>query len=269
MIRSARYRPRRSVAWRCLLGVALIAFSLPPVALARVEAGPETAAKSPPLINPTTHDIQGTRVTPNECAYSLTLTLAPGQRAVREDAVAENQTTCTMRVQRGVPADLTEAPEESGMSVASFSATPTEVSGGPIGTLAVHSKGYHKSYYEDPVGIDVNSVRNNVDWVWNGSRVSNGLCEAHYGWFAGSGWGLHENNFFCRYESSQTQLRSSSFAHFKNGIFCAFIDTHTYYERNNAYGRANGDLVGTVNARKSGGCTGLLSFHHFLRRTLN
>jgi hypothetical protein len=33
-------------------------------------------------------------------------------------------------------------------------------------------------------------------------------------------------------------------------------DTHTYYERNNAYGKANGNLVGTVSARKSGGCTG-------------
>ncbi len=98
-------------------------------------------------------------------------------------------------------------------------------------------------------------------------RVSCGTRD--YGWYSTSGWGLKENNFFCRYENSQTQVRSSSYAHFKNGIFCAFIDTHTYYDRNNAYGKANGYLVGTVNAYKKGGCTGLLSFHTQLRRTLN
>jgi len=122
---------------------------------------------------------------------------------------------------------------------------------------------------EDPPGIDVNSVRNDVDWYWNGSYVYNGYCSYSYGWFSASGWGLKENDFFCRYENSQTQLRSSSYVHFKNGIFCAFIDTHTYYERNNAYGKFNGYLSGQVNWRKTGGCTGLLSFHTQLRRTLN
>jgi hypothetical protein len=269
MTRSVRRPWGRQRLWRSVLAVALIAFSLPPIAAARLEGGQTPATKSPPLVNPLTLDIQGDRVSPDACEYTLTLELAPGQTAVREDVVVDDDKTCTMRVQRGVPADLTEAPEEEGMSGQSGWATATGGAVDQIGPLAVHSKGYHKSYFEDPPGIDVNSVRNDVDWVWNGSRVSNGICAYHYGWFSASGWGLHENNFFCRYESSQTQLRSSSYAHFKNGIFCAFIDTHTYYERNNAYGKANGNLVGTVNWRKTGGCTGLLSFHHFLRRTLN
>ena len=70
-------------------------------------------------------------------------------------------------------------------------------------------------------------------------------------------------------KNSQTQVRSSSYAHFRNGIFCLTIDTHTYYDRNNAYGKYNGYLVGQVTWRKSGGCTGLLSFHSRLVRTLN
>jgi hypothetical protein len=271
MNRSAPGRLRRSVPWRATLSVvAVVVFALPPVAAAALQGEGRAGSKPPPLVDPLTLDIQGQRVGPDRCQYTSTLELAPGEPAVREDVITVDDASCTMRVQRGVPADLAEAAPEPGMSEQSGSAVAKERGAFVRArTLATHSHGYHKSYYEDPVQLDVNSVRNDVDWTWNGSSVSGGSCSYHYGWLSGSGWGLKENNFFCRYENSQTQVRSSSYAHFKNGIFCAFIDTHTYYDRNNAYGKSNGNLVGTISASKSGGCTGLLSFHHLLRRTLN
>ncbi|MGH2997286.1 MAG: hypothetical protein ACRDM9_13305, partial [Gaiellaceae bacterium] len=249
MNRSTRGRGGRARGWRSTLGLlALAAVSLPPVAAAGLERGEDTAPKPPPLVNPLTLDVAGKRVGPNVCEYTSTLEVAPGEVSVREDVIAVDDATCTMRVQRGVPADLAEPADEPGSSTKTGEATPKpdRSLAGAGRALATHSKGYHKSYFEDPPGIDVNSVRNDVDWVWNGSTVSNGLCSYTYGWFAASGWGLKENNFFCRYENSQTQLRSSSYVHFKNGIFCLFIDTHTYYERNNAYGKWNGNLVGTI-----------------------
>jgi hypothetical protein len=271
MHRSPQGRRWRSVPWRATLGVVAVSvFSLPPVAAAALQGEGRAGGKPPPLVNPLTLDIQGQRIAPDNCRFTSALELAPGQPAVREDVIAVDDATCTMRVQRGVPADLAEPAPEPGTSQQSGRAVAQErFAFARTRALATHSHGYHKSYYEDPVQLDVNSVRNDVDWYWNGSWVSSASCSYHYGWLSGSGWGLKENNFFCRYENSQTQVRSSSYAHFKNGIFCAFIDTHTYYDRNNAYGKYNGYLVGTVSASKSGGCTALLSFHHLLRRTLN
>lgn len=265
-----KHRRKPSAPWRSTLGLlALVALSLTPVAAAGLDESGQTAV-SPPLVNPLTLDIAGKHVAGSACEFSSTVTLSPGEIAVREDVIAVDDASCTARVERGVPADVAEQPVESGMSEESGSAAPDgETATSPADTQAVHSKGYHKSYFEDPPGIDVNSVQNSVDWVWNGNTVSNGHCAYHYGWFSGSGWGLHENNFFCRYENNQTQVRSSSYAHFKNGVFCFFIDTHTYYNRNNAYGKANGYLVGQITWRKSGGCIGLLSFHHILKRTQN
>jgi hypothetical protein len=273
---------------RTVVGVAFIAaIGVPPVAHAAIAGDDRTAAERAPLVNAVTATVKGERVAPGTCKYSSSLQLAPGEQAIREDSIAFDDASCTMTVVRGTPADPSQpegAPDattaesdpaawsykEGGAAATGASSAPGVDSASATTALAaVHSAGYHKSYYEDPVGIDVNSVRNNVNWYWNGSYVYNGYCSYHYGWYSTSGWGLKENNFFCRYENSQTQVRSSSYVHFKNGIFCAFIDTHTYYDRNNAYGKYNGYLVGTVSAYKQGGCTGLLSFHHFLKRTLN
>jgi hypothetical protein len=260
---------------RTVVGIALfIVIGVPPVAHAALSGGPAAAAERPALLNAVTATLKGERVAPGLCKYTSTLKLAPGEQAVQEDSIAIDDSSCTMTVQRGTPAFVIDDAGAPGLSekqggAAATSAPTAQNSALAVAASAVHSAGYYKSYYEDPVGIDVNSVRNNVDWYWNGSYVYNGYCSYNYGWYSPSGWGLKENDFFCRYENSQNQVRSSSHVHFKNGIFCAFIDTHTYYDRNNAYGKYNGYLTGTVNAYKQGGCTGLLSFHTLLRRTLN
>jgi hypothetical protein len=264
-------RPTRAGTWRTrLVLVAVLAFAAPPLAAAAVD-GRAAAGAEPPIRDPVTLDLAGQRVGPNTCRWELGLALAPGQAALREDVTLVDDATCTLRVQRGVPTEEGEAEDARNMSFRSGQAR-ADTGRAPAGAaraLATHSKGYHKSYYEDPVKLDVNSVRNDVDWYWNGSSVSSGLCSYSYGWLSGSGWSLKENNFFCRYEDSQRLLRSSSYAHFRNGVFCFTIDTHTYYDRNNAYGRRDGYLLGTVSASKSGGCTALLSFGHVLKRTLN
>lgn len=52
--------------------------------------------------------------------------------------------------------------------------------------------------------IDVNSVQNNIDWYWVGTYLTPGAtmtCSARYEWFTPSGWGLHENNLQCNFDS--------------------------------------------------------------------
>ena len=262
--------------WPALLALAmptLLAALFVPAALARRDQGASALAVER-LANPTLLQLVGKQTASGDCTFTSTLELAPDEDVIQEDTIAVDDVGCTALVVRGKPKE--DKPEKADRHK-SGSAKPdkeTEAAG-PGGaralarSAATHSAGYYKSWFEDPPGIDVNSVRNNVNWYWNGSYVYSGTCSYNYGWFSASGWGLKENDFLCQYQNSQTQLRSSSYAHFKNGIFCAFIDTHTYYERNNAYGKYNGVLSGQVNWRKTGGCTGLLSFHTQLRRTLN
>jgi hypothetical protein len=257
--------------------VAIAAFFVVPTAVASVSSrwgGSEkvTFRNTAQLLNAKTVMVRGTRLAAGGCQYSGSASVAPGETAVEQDEIAEDPATCTMTLVEGRPATVPAAPNPPGTSTKSGHAIASPA---PVGARSLarvsstHSAGYSKTRFEDPVGIDVNSVKNAVDWVWNGSSVSNGSCSYAYGWLSGDGWGLHENNFFCRYDGSPLQLHSSSYVHYKNGIFCIGFDTDTYYNRNNAYGQRNGTLLGTWNTSKSGPCSGLLSVHNQVVRTLN
>jgi len=76
----------------------------------------------------------------------------------------------------------------------------------------------------------------------------------------------------CNFDSPsypQSWIDSTSFVHFKNGVFCFFTDTHVYYDRNHAIGYGDGRLVGRWRVTKSGACSGLLSVHNRTARTMN
>lgn len=83
-----------------------------------------------------------------------------------------------------------------------------------------------------------------------------------------TGWSLEDNNF--QGSADCAKVRSSSFAHFRNGIFCAavffppfaFFPTHTRYDRNTVEGYADGTSGYFYNWSKSGGCSSLLAFRH-------
>jgi hypothetical protein len=205
-----------------------------------------------------------------ECAIPMVSALPPTSETASIDEIAHNPDTCTSKVL----VSTTEAVDEpeSDAEKNEGSATP-EVSSGTLsdaGIQAVRSAGYYKSYYEDPVQLDVNSVKNSTEWSWNGSSVLSSPVPKggyNYGWYSPSGWSLKENDWRNTYTSTQTT--SSSKVHFRNGSFCATIDTHTNYNRNNVHGRKDGYLLGDVKAKKSGGCTSLLSFHTKLKRTKN
>ena len=139
----------------------------------------------------------------------------------------------------------------------------------------MRSAGYFKSYLEDPAQIDVNSVRNDVAWYWNGSTLVSWLsCSYAYEWFWQSGWGLHENTFGCNlldWNGSGFRLgESRSDVHFKNGVFCfPFPDTHVYYQPSWARGRYDGTLLGYYNMSWTGDCFGGLHAGYVIQRTMN
>jgi hypothetical protein len=86
---------------------------------------------------------------------------------------------------------------------------------------------------------------------------------------APDGWILGEHDVNCNAPGTRNYVETASYALFWNHFFCAGLITTTTYDRNRARGFDNGVLRGVTEWSKSGGCTGFLSFHIVLVRTLN
>jgi hypothetical protein len=253
-----------------LMGVAAFVCSLAAAPIAHASDVQEA-----PLVNAERVTIQGQHV-PGGCRYESKVVLRPGEAAIEQHELSEDPSTCTMVVEQGTPTDASAAEEGEEFASLSESEQLTVQSGGGASIMSTtRSAGYFKTWLEDPVGIDVNSVENAIEWSWDNPYLTEGSvanCDASYQWYTPSGWGLHENDLQCNVDSPtypQSWVDSTSYVHYKNGIFCAFTDTDAYYDRNHAYGYGNGDLVGAVTATKTGTCSGLLSFNTQLERTMN
>jgi hypothetical protein len=238
------------------------------------------------LANPSTAIDQG-QPTPGGCTYSIAVQLSPGQTEVGQQEVAENPATCQMQIQTGTP--VSSAPSTTAQSPAggaSNGATAADSSDYDSGSdpsvtldagsdccgkINTHSAGFFKSWFEDPIGIDVTKVHSTVDWHWNGDCVVNiATLGDSFNWYTASGWHLGGHNLYA--DVSCARALSSVKAHYYNNTFfapgCA-APNYTSYDRNDAKGKGDGSLVGTINWNKSGECSGLLSFHDDISRTLN
>lgn len=237
-----------------------------PAAVASSRAAP------PPLRNATTIVIRGQHV-PGGCRFAGTNVVQPGQMAVEQDEISEDPSSCTMTMLQGTPVSISGAPPQGSSTLAQTATATASPPQGVTAAATVHSAGYSHTYTEDPARIDVTSVRNDIDWYWDGTAlVGTETCNATYNWFTASGWGLHENNLQCNFDTStypQHSIDSTSYVHFQNGVFCAGTDTDVYYNRNHAIGYYNGALVGRWNVTLTGACQGLLSVKNTTARTMN
>lgn len=221
---------------------------------------------------------QGKVLGPKACEFVTNLNVPSGQQAIEQREVAINIDTCQILLETGVPNPASLASYRQGKRLSSSSAQARSRGRGAdvrSAARAVHSAGYFKTVWEDPVEIDVTSVRNNTDWHWTGSRVVRPVRGRRgYGWFSASGWQLNKGSNWRNYFTSY-QTTSSSFVRFHNDAFCRAVfgifgtTTHVVYDRNTVHGRKNGDLVGKVRTRKYGGCSKLLHFDKYLVRTKN
>lgn len=227
---------------------------------------------------PTGPDVQvvvvhGTPDADLDCVFDFEPSLAPGEDSIMADELTFTPSTCTSTYAvRSFDIDAGPATGPTGEDLSrdgtGVAVAPGTATLSAITSSGTHSAGYMKSYYEDPAQIDVNSVNNATDWYWTGSCINTVYGSYHYGWYSRSGWELKESNWH-NYYYGCTNSESSSYVHYRNGKFCASVDTHTYYNRNVVRGYYNGYLRGAVSAAKKGGCTGFLSFHYKLKRTLN
>lgn len=212
------------------------------------------------LPSATVTQLQGQAVDGRGCRYSGTERVRPGAvpvgMVVVEREVAHNLATCQLRMERGVvPAGSLAAADGRQDSREAFPA-------GEAGVSTRASTGaYHRTYYEDPVTIDVTGARAELRWSYNWSCVTNSWDHVgRWDWFTPSGWvrEAHSVNAYRDCNGATTIV----YGRFRNTPFCwPLPPTYNEYDVTVVKGQRDGSYWMQWNAYKWGGCNELLSFH--------
>lgn len=211
------------------------------------------------LTSPTVVVHEGEAVAGGGCRYSGTERVRPGAvpagMVVVEREIGHQAAACLLRVERGfAPAGSVG---HDGRLVSREAAVT-----GPVGpSTRANTGAFHKTYYEDPPGIDVTSVQADIRWSYDWSCVTNSWDHVgHWGWYSPSGWvrDNHSVNAY-RYCDGATTI---VYGLFHNTPFCwPYPATYNEYDVTVVKGQKDGSYWMQWNAYKWGGCNELLSFH--------
>jgi len=154
-----------------------------------------------------------------------------------------------------------------------FSATPSLVYGKAL--LALPGKGavlaatsthyqdaaYVHSYFQDPVGIHVNDVWNDIQWNPGNGCADNGnaLATQELQWYSQDGWVVVSNKFLASFTCYENTSGSNS--HFQNGAFCSGANSDTYYQPQLLNGFADGTYNWSIHWENDGPCYSFLGFN--------
>lgn len=206
------------------------------------------------------------------CTYRGVETNSPGEIGVTEvkisREIAHNSHSCQMEFETAVltvgqarALDIISEPVK--MKTASAAAGKVQHSSQSDGTWlrsATTTGTYQKLYYEDPPQIDVTSVTARVRWTYTGTCTTWSRHSAAWGWYSPSGWSRTAHSWghdrSCEYGAT-----TSNSGTYRNGTFCASVDTWNRYNVNYVQGLSNGSIRYEWDHQKWGGCTILLSFH--------
>lgn len=127
------------------------------------------------------------------------------------------------------------------------------------------SKAILHSWYEDPVGIDLNNVDNSVEWHPNGSCAwppgEWAIVTAGLSWFRYSGWYKVSDSHVATFSCDGVSIETT--AHFRNDTFCALGgNTFADYEPNKVTGLPSGSADFYWAMFKRGGCSDWMSENH-------
>lgn len=202
--------------------------------------------------------IQGQTVATG-CLFSFTGTVRPGSPGREQDEVAFNPKTCQAIYAVG-PLQHTGSTSR-GSGAAGNGSSASGGRGDP--TLAF----YMKTFYEDPAGIDVSSLRDDLEWTYSGGCNTSYKWKRDDHWFTPSGWYLRYDNDNPSFGCSNAIANSDALM--ENDSFCpTFGDpesVYTHYNYNHEVdGKPNGSAVYSWNDYVDstlGVCYRLLSHH--------
>lgn len=220
-------------------------------------AAPTTAAQWPGsgqgVSGPTTWVDHGIRINGSCVNSSPVLSLAPGQYAVSASVKSADASTCdvtwqidaatTTRLATPVrPADGSSVEERAKVVVAAPAATG---SGGVSPAATYSGSGYERAWFEDVVGLELNEVKSNISFSYNGSCVTSASGSGYWWWRSGTGWESPTN----RGSWISTSCNNSkvwSQADYRNTGFCWPYTSNTHFRGVTVQGRYNGYLYGWV-----------------------
>lgn len=121
--------------------------------------------------------------------------------------------------------------------------------------------GYLKVNVEDPPQIDVTSTTARVQWS-GASCVSSSNHIASWGWYSPSGWS--RTNASWSMDRTCSRAYTNTYGKYRNGVFCATIDTWTEHKKTWFEGRPGGGWSWSYSVDKWGGCTALLHYEYIV-----
>jgi hypothetical protein len=227
--------------------------------------------------------VQGTRIdggcqftAAGEGSAAQASTTGAKQEAFQYAETAYDATTCQSYVDRTTAPISTASKATAANGVGGGATSNGKASAPPAaGTLAARcnnpyrdtSHGYSSdacihTWFQDPPGIHVNDVNNEVQWNPGAGCATNGYSYASYAWSLlwQTGW-WHTVEFW-RPAFSCSGVTSNTTEIFENDLFCATTISGTAYDPSYITGFGNGSYSWSVSWRKVGLCQGLLSFHY-------
>lgn len=227
--------------------------------------------------------IQGEGTEQGGCVFKSTSRLSPGERRTSVE-LAYDPDTCRSLYEigtlaagerlPGVPAEARGTKQE----LVGRAASPS--SKGRSAPLSIEGVGdrhraYSESWFQDPVGIRVNSLKDEIEWTPGGTCTLAGgttaTMVASYSYFWPTGWFLasvtwtNSGDIIDCNEPVLSQLD----VHFQNDAFCTDPGpppvqwpTDTWYEPDSVQGFADASFLATSVTRKEGFCSVFLQAMH-------
>jgi hypothetical protein len=131
-----------------------------------------------------------------------------------------------------------------------------------VQAAAYSYNGSLKVNVEDPPQIDVTSTTGRVQWNASSSCVSSAYHNAYWGWYSPSGWS--RTNASWSYNRNCSRAYTNTYGKYRNGAFCATIDTWTEHKKTWFEGRPRGGWYWSYSVDKWGGCTWLLHYEYIV-----
>lgn len=217
--------------------------------------------------------LRGTSLAAGGCTFTLQGSGGPNGVLTGQRELAYNPSTCRTEIGPEAAASTPGAAGQSiaggseGRNLAESGAGP-DYGGGAHCTNPNADNHYYPyeacihSWFQDPLGLHVNDLTNEVQWTPSGSCASSGRTYASWyaQWLGATGWYLAANTFQPSFTCAG--VISKSVTTFFNTAFCSGLLTTTTYNPQMVEGFANGTYTWSVTWAKTGPCSLLLGFYH-------
>lgn len=206
--------------------------------------------------------IDGTPMPGGGCEFEHSVALAEDQQAIATHELARDPVACKSLVTQGTP--TAPPPVEPADDVASISIADAGTSDqlAPRATVTKSVTGY--VYHEDPIGINVTELWDELTWNPN-RRCANAGAESGEvtdDWYGPSGWDRLVRQSDGDANCERVKLITNAI--YENEEFCnPFVSTFVRYRPNRVKGFARGrGARHSWRQSDDGDCAFALSFHH-------